>query len=338
MNYYFRVDGGNIYSIATGHITRCLKLADYISSHEKAKICFIMKNYSEGVRLVKNRYQVRLINKDLNINDEVRLIRRSIDKDSDFICDLRNINNGYISKIKENCNKFILFDDLGIKNLTPHVLINPTPFCYLNYNGKIKSKTTLLLGEKFFFTDKPLIKKAFTRKYNKRKYNILASFGGADPCNITNFFLKNIAPNLKTHRISVILGPANQNKLELIKNYRNKNIKFYTNLTCLSDVFSTCDIAFVCAGDTCIESCVSGLATFIISSIYYEKKLGQLLHKKKMAYFVADIANIKMNKISARYLKIMNSDKLLREISSQGRDLVDGEGLERVYAVIKSKS
>ena len=34
----FRVDGGAIYSIATGHITRCLKLANYIRKNYKIEI------------------------------------------------------------------------------------------------------------------------------------------------------------------------------------------------------------------------------------------------------------------------------------------------------------
>lgn len=298
-----------------------------------------MKNYKEGVGLVDKKYKVTLLDINTDINGEINLIKTIIPKDCCYICDIRDINNEYINEIKKNCLKFVLFDDFGIKNIRPDILINPTPFCYYDYKKSDYPNTILLLGEKFFLINQPLISKAYVRNFKREKYNIMASFGGADPCGITEFFIRNIVPELKKHNISIILGPAYGRKFEVIKKYKNiANVKFYTNIYTLDDVFLNNDIAFLCGGDTCIEACASGIATFIISSIYYEKKIGKLLHKKKMAYFVTDIEDIKNNSVDDKYLKILEDNKiLLNNLSEHGMDLVDGRGQERIYDILLAK-
>lgn len=333
--YYFRVDGGNIYSIATGHIMRCLKLAEYIKKTEEAEISFIMRNYTEGTNLVNNKFKVISLDINTDTPSEIGLLKSIISKDSYFICDLRNINNEYISQIKKNCRRFILFDDLGIKNISPDILINPTPFCNEVCRQNELPNSTLLSGEKFFFINETLVEKSYVRNFEKQRLNIMASFGGADPCNITEFFIKHMVPQLSAHNISIILGPAYANKEEIFgRHSKISNVKFYLNIWPLDELFLQNDIAFVCAGDTCIESCASGAATLILSSINYERKLGELLHKKGMAYFIADIEDIKRNKINEAYLEVLKDPARLMSISQAARHLIDGRGQERIYQAI----
>ncbi len=331
--YYFRVDGGDIYSIATGHIMRCLKFADFISSREEAEISFIMRSHTGGVGLVKRRYNVIQIDAGADVSHELEVIKKTVAENSYFICDLRNVNNTYIDDIKGTCLRFVLFDDLGIKNVRPNLLINPTPFCYDSYDRDVYPNTTLLLGEKYFFIGPGLVDKAYVRDFKKQRYNIMASFGGADPCNITEFFISNIVPKLGEHNISVILGPAYREKDAIIERYNNiPNLRFYTDIIPLDDVFLSNDIAFVCGGDSCIESCASGAATFIISSIYYEKEIGELLHKKKKAWFVTDIDDIRNDNVDLDFLEVVRNDPdRLSSLSENGRNLVDGRGAARVY-------
>src|SRR3989338_4801734 len=275
--YYFRVDGGNIYSIATGHIARCLKLAEYINLREKTEICFIMKDYPEGIDLIRNKFEVFTLDRGIGKKDEARILRESIKAGSYFICDLRGVDDAYISEIKKIGATFILFDDLGIEDVHPDILINPTPFCYEKYNRIGYPGTTLLLGEKFFFMRPGLSDKSYSRNFLKNKYSIIASFGGADPLNITEFFIQTIVPKLGTCDISIVLGPAYAKKEEMINKYgASDTVRFVTQAFPLDPMLLNHDIAFVCGGVTCIEATRSGAATFIISSIDYEKSLGQL--------------------------------------------------------------
>lgn len=336
--YYFRVDGGNIYSIATGHIARCLKLAEYINLREKTEICFIMKDYPEGIDLVRNKFEVFTLDKGIGKKDEARILRESINAGSYFICDLRGVDDAYISEIKKTGATFILFDDMGIENVHPDILINPTPFCYEEYNRNKYPGMTLLLGEEFFFIRPELSSKAYSRNFIKDRRSIMASFGGADPLNITEFFIQKIVPKLGAYDISIVLGPAYAKKEEIINKYGALDmIRFFTQVFPLDSMLLNHDIVFVCGGDTCVEATRSGAATFIISSIDYEKKLGQLLDKKGMAYFVADIEDIKSGKFSRDYLGALKNKERLKSLSFHGMTLVDGRGLERIYNYLQEK-
>jgi len=332
--YYFRVDGGNIYSIATGHIKRCLKLARHISQKDDgAEICFIMKDYKEGLDLVAEDYKVIVLDRNTDLNAEKDLMRDLPSEGFYFICDIRNIDNEYIDIVRKKSLKFVLFDDLGIENIRPDILINPTPFCYLEYKGNKYPETTMLLGERFFIIDGFFIDRQRIRDFKKKRYNIIASFGGADFLNITEFFIRNVAPKLMPHNISIVLGPAYAKTRQITGKY--KNIRFHTGASSLTSLFADNDIAFVCGGDTAVESCANGLATFIISSIYYEKKVGESLHERKMAYFIADIEDIKNSNFNERYIGILkNRNGFLMTLSENGAGLVDKEGAERIHKVL----
>ena len=105
--YYFRVDGGDVYCIATGHIMRCLKLADFISMREKAEIYFIMKNYKDGIGLVGGRYRVLLIDKDLNIKDETKNINNNLEKENLINVEEEQNQMAFVGGVdKKNKNSF----------------------------------------------------------------------------------------------------------------------------------------------------------------------------------------------------------------------------------------
>jgi spore coat polysaccharide biosynthesis predicted glycosyltransferase SpsG len=337
--YYFRVDGGNIHSVATGHITRCLKLADYISEKEPAEIFFLMRRHKEGINLVKNKYIVIGLEVDRNIESEIEYIKDTIRQDSYFICDIRNINTVYVKEIKQKCHTFVLFDDLKIKDVGSDILINPTPFCYSDYDECDYPDTKLLLGERFFFVSQYLTSKSYQRNFDKDNLMIMASFGGADPCNISEYFVEHVVPQLSSHNVSIVLGPAYEKKAELLKKYGSiSQLTFYTDLSSLDDLLLQNDIAFVCGGDTCIEACASGIATFIISSIDYEKKIGKMLEERKMVLFVTDIEDIRAHRHNDGYLDILSKDTyLLRNLSANGMSLVDGRGLERTYKILRNR-
>lgn len=332
-DYYFRVDAGNVYSLATGHLTRCLKLADYISSKEKADICFLMKGYPEGIKLVEGRYRVVILARNSGEKEELEFISRNISKGCFFICDVRGVGAGYVKKIKRICTKFVLFDDLGEACGQSDILINSGLLYNRAYNKKGFPGTDFLLGEKYFLLSRKLVSRGHKRGFVGRKLKVMASFGGADPCGVTEFFIENIVPLLKGHEIAVVLGPAFGRKKEVLRRYAGINgLKFISGVNNLDNLLLKHDIAFTCGGDTCIEACASGAVTMIISSIFYERKLAEVLHKRGMAYFVADIDALRNKEFNLGPLKIALGDRrLLRNISSTGLGRVDGLGLERVY-------
>lgn len=339
-SYYFRVDGGSIYSVATGHIFRCLKLAEYLAKHNNVEIFFIMKDYKEGVDLVNQlKFPVILLSPQTTFDEEIRIIKNKAKQNSIIICDVRKIGQPYISQMKEHFRTFVLFDDLGIKNVNPDILINPAPYCYNEYNKRDYPKSALLLGEKFFFLSKQLKDNSCKRDFRKEKFSIMASFGGADPMNITEVFIQRLVPCISEFDISIILGPAYLKKDEIKTRYGSiKNIRFIENVSPLDRVFLKHNIAFVCGGDTCIEACASGMATFIIASIYYEKKTAELLHKSRMAYFVGDIEGIKRDGFSNGCLRALKNKDFLNRIASYGRNLTDGKGLERVCRILSENN
>ncbi len=341
-HFVFRVDGGNVYSVAMGHVYRCLHLAHHLSDKNTGNISFLMRNFPEGVGKVKTTYPVEYVPKDLSICEERDFIFSKIAVKDVFICDIKGIDNNYIKKIKQKVSLFCYFDDIGISDINPDILINPSPYTDMSLYTPADG-CDYLLGLDYFILDNRIYKtKKDSLNTNIRK--ILLSFGGADLTNITGAFIKNMRDFFKEYFITVIIGCAyNQKREKQLKEITNVRkaqgftIKLKKDVPSLYPFFLETDIAIVAGGDTCLESIFTGTPTFIISSIEYEAKSAKALHDKGIARHVGFIQKDSAKEILKNVENDLSNKKLLKELFENGKSVIDGKGIERVANKILEK-
>jgi spore coat polysaccharide biosynthesis predicted glycosyltransferase SpsG len=341
-HFVFRVDGGNLYSVAMGHVCRCLHFADYLNDKNAGSITFLMKNFSESVGKVKTKYPVVYVPQDLNVDEEADFLLSKINNNATFICDIRGINNTYIKKLKQKVSLFCYFDDIGVSDINPDILINPSPYATMNlYTPADSSK--YLLGLDYFILDRSIYK---TKKesLNTNAKKILLSFGGADPTDITGAFVADMTDFFKEYFITVIIGCAyDQKREEQLKEMINTRktqgftIELKKDVPNLYPFFLETDIAVVAGGDTCLESIFTGTPTFIISSIDYEERTACWLQEKGIALHIGFIERDSMEKILANIENGLTDEKLSKDLFEKGKSAIDGKGIERVANKILEK-
>jgi len=325
---YFRVDGGNAYSLGMGHVYRCLKTADCLKDKGVASV-FIMKDIKGGIRKVEeNVYPVIKLPLNLALPEEIDFLKERCSGQI-LVTDIRGINNSYFTQLNGYCSKTVYFDDLGQHDFSPHILINPAIDPNLQRFKHRYLSTRYLLGEKYF-----ILGKGFKRRRNIRKTikTAMVSLGGADPANYTPSVLR-ILDRLKYNfEIMLILGPVFENFKEVDDLCRKstKRVHILRNVSNMGELMCAADIAFVSGGDTALELGYTGTPGFIVPTIKYESDTAAYLESRRTFVNLGDIKKKRKAETIEKIEDVWENFYMRKEFSRNAKRLIDCKGLLRI--------
>ncbi len=330
---YIRADMNE--QIATGHIMRCLSIADALRGLGEP-VRFILAD-EQAVSLLKQRgYDAIVLHTQWNCMEEElsvlsQVIRNEhIDK---LLIDSYQVTQRYLAELSKLVTTFYI-DDLNLFEYQVDVVI-----CYANYWKKFQYKindkrTTYLLGMKYV----PL-KQAFwnceAKIISEKADNLLILTGGSDPFNVTEQILDSI-DTYQFQTIDVICGIYNTNYNKFVKKYENnKNIKLHQAVNNIEQYMKKADIAISAGGTTLYELCAIG--TPAISFSFADNQLDNVRQFQEDGLIdyagdarMDDIAGT-INQYLTRY---RNDFELRKEKSEKMQKMVDGKGAERIARAI----
>ncbi len=330
---YIRADMNE--QIATGHIMRCLSIADALRGLGEP-VRFILAD-EQAVSLLKQRgYDAIVLHTQWNCMEEElsvlsQVIRNEhIDK---LLIDSYQVTQRYLAELSKLVTTFYI-DDLNLFEYPVDAVI-----CYANYWKKFQYKindkrATYLLGMKYV----PL-KQAFwnceAKIISEKADNLLILTGGSDPFNVTEQILDSI-DTYQFQTIDVICGIYNTNYNKFVKKYENnKNIKFHQAVNNIEQYMKNADIAISAGGTTLYELCAIG--TPAISFSFADNQLDNVRQFQEDGLIdyagdarMDDIAGT-INQYLIRY---RNDFELRKEKSEKMQKMVDGKGAERIARAI----
>ena len=333
MMSFFRVDGGNVYSLGMGHVYRCLKMANLLKK-KGVNSSFIMKDIRGGINKVEeNGYPVIRLPKKITKSAEIkRLIK--ISENNLLVIDIRKIDNDYFKQLNISCNKTVYFDDLGGNNLTPDILVNASVTPSLQKYEKKNRKTTYLIGPQFFI----LGTAGFKRKARIKAgiLDVLISLGGADPAGYTKLLLPLLAGLDYDFRLKVVLGPAFRDlrTITVMVRKAKHEIHILKNVDNMGELMFNADIAFVAGGDTALELAYTGTPGLLVPTIHYEGATADYLEKKEIFVSLGDIKKISRGDILKKIDLFWHNTRMRARFSKNARSFIDGRGLQRIVDAI----
>ena len=353
----FRVDASSL--IGSGHLMRCLTLADEARSHGWRSIFAIRDLSSELVNKVKasghklhhlvesdknKSFQIKkLAHSDwLNVAQETDAIETShlieqINPDW-VIVDHYAIDAAWHTIIKKTGKKLLVIDDLADRVVDCEILINQNlGFSDKDYAGKVKVDTQMLFGPKYALL-RPEFREwrgfSLSRRTVSPKKRVLITMGGVDAQNHTLKVLETLegSPNAGKCEFLVVLGslyPYADEFNEFIENSQN-DIRMLNNIENMAEIMANSDVCIGAAGSSSWERCCLGLPTLTFTIAENQKRIAASLHDRQVAI---------MTEIEALQNEFDNifsqegSDLLLR-ISYNGPEISDGLGVERVVKLL----
>ncbi len=305
-------------TVGYGHINRVLTLASAIVGH---RLVFIVpKQSEEGYRILKeHNYEAYLYEDD--VIDKISSMNPQL-----VINDILDTSDNYMKDLKALGVKVINFEDLGDGAREADLVINAL------YPEK-KGMANHFYGEEYFVAREEFLIGNHSTEVPKNLKNILITFGGTDPNNLTVKVIESIYPfcqQLGIH-ITAILGLGYSHDMNAFEGYEITVLKDVKNM---AHQFATADLIFCSGGRTLYEIATIGRPTVVLCQ--NERELTHLFAKSSNGFINLGLGNNVDSEVILEKLKELSSSPLLRrhliEVM-QTKDLKRGK--EKVVKLIK---
>jgi len=257
----FRVDGGS--DIGLGHVYRAITLASRLAFNNE--VLFLMdKDKKAGVEKVSSsNFTIVTFNDENDMFIKLEQINPDI-----IINDILDTSTDYMVKLKNMGHFVVNFEDLGEGSEHANIVVNSLYEHSCPPENHYFGHKYVCLRDEFYLVP--------PKKTNESVKNIMITFGGTDPSNLTLRSLKSIKSlNLKDVNLTVIMGLGCAAKEELYE-YIDQLLKegFHItvkeNISMMAKEISHADIVLTSNGRTIYE--ITSIGTPFISISQNERE------------------------------------------------------------------
>lgn len=317
-------------TIATGHMMRCLSIADAARAMGISS-AFIIADDSAVSLLQSRNYPYIVLHSLWNKMDDelgkmiVLIHKHNIEK---LIIDSYYVTKLYLEALTNETETWYI-DDINAFHYPVNGII-----CYANYWRKFKynesyTGTELLLGTEYVplrreFTSLP------SKKINKKIEHILILSGGSDEYNIIGKLLESLKGKSYTV-IDAICGRFNPRYDEMTAEFHdNLKIHIHRSLPDINLYMKTADLAISAGGTTLYELCACGTPT--ISYSLADNQLDNVwqFDTDGVIKYAGDVRTDDVATKVIELIKQYDIDEVRKQFSVKMQKIVDGNGAKRI--------
>ena len=325
---YIRADMNEI--IATGHIMRCLSIADAAREMGKETV-FITANEKPVDILQKRGYEPVILHTDWHrMEDELEVLIPLIQAKeiSKLLVDSYQVTKEYLAKLEEYTEVFYL-DDLDAFEYPVSNVV-----CYANYYSKLsycnyEGDTKFYLGTEYMPLRK-VYQNCKPKVIRERIENIMILSGGSDNYHM----IEHIADLFKDNngiQVDIICGafyPDFRGLKDKFTDYNN--LHFYQNVSNLDEFMDKADLAISAGGTTLYELCAKGTPTISYSFADNQLRNVQQFEEDGLISYAGDVRFDKVYENIYQLFGKYQDPNLRKSRSIEMQQVIDGQGATRI--------
>jgi UDP-2,4-diacetamido-2,4,6-trideoxy-beta-L-altropyranose hydrolase len=336
----FRVDA--FAGIGTGHLMRCLALAQAWKDARRGKVAFI--TYCESKRLLallrKEKFTVHKLKRPHPHASDWNLTKKVLASAPGcwVVLDGYHFSGDYQVGIKKMGNRLLVIDDIaGLDHYYADIVLNQNLYAAeLKYNHE--PNTRLLCGTKYVLLRREFIKRIGFKKHTSDvATKLLVTLGGVDRNNLSQKILVAIqALKLEKSEVVLIIGHANKNfnRLRMATRKTGMPTKIIRGTHDMPKYMAWADMAISSGGTTVWELAFMGVPSLIGSTAPIEEYLQQAIRKHGIFIGAGSLRAISRKGLSGAIDKIAHDKDLRIDQSALERQMVDGYGCKRVLDIM----
>ena len=342
MKFLFRADASS--QIGSGHVMRCLALAVAVRplADDIHFVCCDLQGELRGL-IEDSGYRCTLLPVDNPAFDQVSDAQQTAelaDAVDWLIVDHYGIDHHWQREMRSACNRIMVIDDLADRIHDCDILLDQTFGRHADeYRSLTPVACKVLTG-----TDYALLRPEFAasrpaalerRKASEGVHHVLVSIGGFDPENVTLDVLEVLAHADYSERLTVTAvcpaqPPADDASLNtLAGSFEKLEIRQYVSN--MAELMAASDLAVGAGGTTSWERCCLGLPALIRIMADNQREVARRLE-------AAGAIRVWQSRTELRECldEYVGDPSLLQSASGAASRVCDGQGLERVIAVMQS--
>lgn len=346
MNIVFRTDAS--LTIGTGHVMRCLALADKLKAKE-CNVTFVCRDLAGNLcSLIEEKgYAVFKLyglpdGEMLNWRDDAAGTARCIDNvggQADWvIVDQYQLDARWESLLRRYARGIMAIDDLADRPHEVDILLDQNlQLPAGRYEGLLPASCLRLMGPTF-----ALLRREFSEARTTVQprhggvQRVLVFIGGGDVRNVTGKVLDALTcPEMAHLTLDIVLIKGSPYYGEIQSRCDGlRNCTLYVQTTEMADLMAKADLMIGGSGSATWERCCLGLPAVLISIAENQRVLGRAASSRRAAIYLGDDEGVSVENLRSLLIRVLGRPGLLRRIGSRASALVDGRGTCRVVAAL----
>lgn len=329
---YIRVDMNEI--IATGHVMRCLSIADAAKEQGKETV-FIVAD-EKPVELLRGRgYEPIVLHTDWrDMEGELDILISFIQNHgvSKLLVDSYQVTKDYLERLEEVTEVFYLDDVDAFEYPVSNVICYANYYSELSY-GSYKRDVKFYLGTSYMPIRK-VFQNCKPKQIKEKIENIMILSGGSDSFHMLEHISRLFKDNVDV-QADIICGafyPDFEGLKEKFADY--PNLHFYQNVSNLDEFMEKADLAISAGGTTLYELCAKG--TPAISYAFTDNQLGNVgqFDKDGIIEYAGDVRYDDVYKNIYRLYEKYTNFALRKLRSEKMQKVMDGRGAARIASLL----
>jgi hypothetical protein len=355
----FRADAS--LAIGTGHVMRCLTLADALREWG-AECIFLSREHSANLHeVVKARgYPILSLG---GIDDEASQdsstigyahwlgvdLQRDIDDTRSKLADLHMdwlvvdhyaLDAQWEESMRPFCSRIMVVDDLADRNHSADLLLDQNLGAVAShYESRVPKKCVLMLGSRYALLRQEFAKfrnHSLLRRGEGNLYKLLITMGGVDREDVTSAVLDalELCDLSEGFSVTVVMGPSALWRDKVMSKVEKLPFPAIVldNVHNMGSLMCDADLAIGGAGSTAWERCCLGLPSLQVVLAENQRRIANALGQAGAAYFL-ERSNLVVDLVKMMRSLAQNPMQLVR-MSAAAAKVTDGQGAERVAQYI----
>lgn len=321
--------------IGSGHVMRCLTLADSLRSECAAGVQFVCRDLPGNMaNVIEQRgYPVRLLPAPDGSVDSWLAVSQQRDAAETsqhlsmapdwLIVDHYAIDSQWERLLRPYCRRLMVIDDLADRPHDCDVLLdhNWLPDLAQRYQELVPPAARCLLGPEYLLLPESIWQaaaKAVPREGQVRR--LLLFMGGADPLNLTATALKALRGFARLDwRIDVVVGHSNSLRQRIAEMCdADSHCRFHCQTPYMLQLISEADMAIGAGGISAWERCMLGLPTLAVCAADNQRAGLQMLAAHDCIELLGEPDAASVEQIATRLRYLLDHPARLAELSRNG--------------------
>lgn len=350
MHFAIRVDASD--QIGTGHLMRCLTLADALRVRGAALHFFSRHMSSHLQQMVRDHgHQLTLLTGACSdISDELAHSRwlgtsQSCDAQATtaamagqewdcLIVDHYALDARWEDALRHVVKRIMVIDDIADRRHDCDVLLdqNLYPNMENRYVDKTPADCRLLLGPHY-----ALLRDEFRQRRSQVKTRslpvkrILVFLGGVDLENYTTLVINALAGiDRRNFQTDVVIGARHPARETIEAACVHHDFACHIQTKRMAELMMSADLAIGAGGSASWERCCLGLPALLVSLAENQVDIARELDSVGACIYVGTLDTASVSVIRSAVMKLLNNEADLAALSEKAYSLVDGQGVGRL--------
>lgn len=333
-------------AMGTGHVMRGMALAQAWQD-EGGDALFAMAQSTPALDARLRAEHIEIVHLEASAGsgkDATRVRELADSRKADWVVvDGYQFDDNYLRRVRQGGLKLLLVDDIGgCKHYFADLVLNQNVQARERAYRDRGSHTRVLLGTRYAMLRREFASwRQQARKFNAVARTVLVSMGGSDPDNVTERVMQALELlNAHDLEVKILVGNSNPHGSSLERAVKQSSMAgcLISDARNIAELMAWADVAILAAGSTCWEMCLLGLPAILVDVAPNQRPLAEELNRLGAAIHLGATKDITPGKIAAKLQVFISSVELRTKMSRRARELVDGEGAQRVVSAMQGGS